>query len=114
MPQSGVRVVSAGVENEVQSFHSGECDFLTLDWRIRFSGENISASGVSAFLNWYFPAGFTGFLSGTGVGASSMWVKVSATAPVNTESAYMWSARALTTSAKALFETFKVRVWTGV
>jgi hypothetical protein len=109
-----LRVVSAGASNDVQSFHSGECDFLTMDWTLRFSGENISASGVSAFINWYFPAGFTGFLSGTGVGASSMWVKVSATAPPNANSAYVWSARALTTSAKSLFETFMVRVHTGL
>lgn len=111
---SGLRVITAGVNNNVQDFHSGECDFMTLDWRHRMSAENISASGVSAFLNWYFPAGFTGFLSGTGVGGSSMWIKVSATAPPVTDSAYMWSARVLTTSAKSIFETFKVRVWTGV
>lgn len=110
----GNRVLTAGIPNDVQLFHSGESDFLTMEWYPRLSGETISASGVSAFLNWYFPAGFTAIASGTGVGASSMWCKVSATAPPDANSAYRWSARVLTTSAKSLFETFLVRVHTGI
>ena len=78
---SGLRTITAGIpDQDVQDFHSGEVDFITMDWRYRLSGETVSASGVSAFINWYLPAGMTGFLSGTAAGASGIWVKMSATA----------------------------------
>lgn len=114
MPQSGARVVTAGIANQdVQSFVSGEVDFITLDWRYVFSAEGISASGVTAFATWYTPANVTGFLSGTG-GPSAMWLKVSAVGAHNPNSAYLISARVLSTSAKEFREVFYARVHTGL
>lgn len=107
---SGLHIVSAGSQNPVQQFYSGEVDFVMMDWSQRLSGESISASGVSAFLNWYFPAGFTAYLSGTAVGASGMWMKISATgAPAN----FRLSAAVNTTSGKRMIEWFDVQIWTG-
>lgn len=107
---SGLHIVSAGMPKNVQQFYSGEVDFFTLDWTVRLSGESISASGVSAFLNWYFPAGFTAYLSGTAAGASGMWMKLSATgAPAN----FRLSAAVNTTSGKRMIEWFDVQIWTG-
>lgn len=114
MAQSGTRVVYAGIPNDVQSFVSAEVDFLTLSWIYAYSGEAISANAGVPIVNWYIPVGLTGFSSGTAVGGSAMWVKVSATAPPNAESARVVSARALSTSAKNLFEVFYVRVHTGL
>jgi hypothetical protein len=108
---SGLHIISAGVQSPTQEFYSGDVDFMSMSWVNRLSAESISASGVSAFLNWYFPAGVTGYLSGTGVGASSMWVKLSATAAPGT--VMRVSAKVLTTSAKTMVDWFDLRISTG-
>lgn len=108
---SGLRYHSAGQIPVMQDIYSGEVDYMSLSWVNRLSGEAISASGVSAFLNWYIPAGMTAYNSGTASGASAMWMVFSATAPPNT--VLRLSARILTTSGKSLFEYFDCRIWTG-
>lgn len=110
---SGLRILSAGSQPIQQLFFSADVDFITMDWTQRLSAESISASGTNGgFVTWYFPAGFTAFLSGTAVGASGIWCKLSATgAPMaNTVRA---SAKVTTTSGKNLSEWFDVMVWSG-
>jgi hypothetical protein len=108
------RWISAGNETPrpMLDFYSGDADYFTLSLVQRFTGENISANGSNVpQVVWYIPAGFTGFASGTAVGGSAMWVKLSATAAPNT--IIRASARALTTSARQLHEYFDLRVTTG-
>src|SRR5688500_20307018 len=100
MVVSGTNIVSAGIQSDMLSFFSGDVDFVTLSWVRRFSGEAISASGVTAFATWYVPAGIGAILSGTALGASAMWLKMSATAPPTYNGVYRVSARVTTTSAK--------------
>lgn len=107
---TGLRSLSAGMQPLVQLWYSGESDFTVMDWSLRLSAETISASGVSAFLNIYFPAGFTAFASGTASAASGMWWKMSAT---GTAGVYRLSAGITTTSAKRLYEWFDVKIGTG-
>jgi hypothetical protein len=104
MAASGVNIVSAGIQSDTLLFFSGDCDFVTLSWAQRFSGEKISASGVTAFATWYVPAGATAILSGTALGSSAMWMKMS-TGRV--------SARVVTDSAKVMIEYFDIKIWTG-
>lgn len=93
-------------------FYQSASEFFTINWTgVLASGETISASGVSAFAEWYLPAGFTAFNSGTATGAMAFWMKVSATGAVGTSGRA--SARVLTTSARRLFETFDVRIFSG-
>lgn len=95
----------------MQEFQSGEVDFISLDWTWRLSADKISANAGTPLYNWYFPVGVTAFLSGTALGSSGMWTKVSATAPPGT--VLRGSARITTDSAKSLVEWFDVRVHTG-
>jgi hypothetical protein len=112
MAASGVNIVSAGAQIDTQSFFSGEVDFVTLSWAYRFSGERISANGSNVPLyDWYVPAGATAFASGTALGGSAMWMKMSATAAPNFTGRV--SARVTTTSAKILTQHFDIRIWTG-
>jgi hypothetical protein len=111
MATSGVNIVSAGKQSDTLLFYSGETDFVTLSWIQRFSGESISASGVTAFATWYVPAGASAILSGTANGASAMWMKMSATAAPGFTGRV--SARVLTTSAKYMIEYFDIKIWTG-
>ncbi len=93
-------------------FHSSSVDFFTITWTgVLASGETISASGVSAFAEWYLPAGFTAFNSGTGTGAMSFWMKLSATGAPGTQGRA--SARILTTSARRLYEAWDMRIFSG-
>jgi hypothetical protein len=109
---SGLRIVSASVQSPpTQVWFSGEVDFMTYDFTYRLSGENISASGVSAFMTWGIPAGATAYASGTASGGSAMWMKMSATAAHG--ATLLSSARVLTTSGKNLVEWFTIKVITG-
>jgi hypothetical protein len=108
---SGLRSITANTtQAENMVFHSGEVDFVTLDWRYRLSADKISANGSVPLYNWYLPVGLTAFLSGTAAGSSAMWMKVSATGAPNV---YRGSARITTDSAKSLIEWFDIRIWTG-
>lgn len=110
---SGLHIVSAGAPNNpVQQFFSADVDFIVMDWSQRLSGESISASGVSAFITWYLPTGFTGFLSGTAAGASGIWVKVSATGAPGGLPARV-SAKVTTTSGKNMSDWFDIQVYSG-
>jgi hypothetical protein len=111
MAASGVNIVSAGQQTDTLRFFSGDVDFITLSWVNRFSADRISASGVTAFATWYVPAGATAILSGTALGASAMWVKISATAAPGFTGRV--SARVLTNSAKFMTEYFDIQIWTG-
>lgn len=111
MAASGVNIISAGKLPDTQLFFSGDCDFITLSWVQRFSGEAISASGVTAFATWYVPAGGAAILSGTANGASAMWMKMSATGANGVTGRV--SARVLTTSGKFMTEYFDFKIWTG-
>jgi hypothetical protein len=111
MAASGTNIVTAGVTPDTLLFFSGDCDFVTLSWARRFSGEKISASGITAFATWYVPAGATAILSGTATDGSGMWMKMSATAAPNFTGRV--SARVLTTSAKFMTEYFDIKIWTG-
>lgn len=106
-----LRTISAGQQNVVQRFFSGEVDFVQWDWSTRLSGETISASGVSAFLNVYMPLGYTAYLSGTASAASGLWFKVSATGAYMTTARF--SAAVNTTSGKRLIDWFDVQIWSG-
>lgn len=108
---TGIKYHSAGSIPVTQDIYSGEVDVMFMSWINRFGAESISASGVTAFLDWYIPAGITAYNSGTALGASAMWMRYSATAAPGT--ILRCSARVLTTSAKSLFEYFDVRIWTG-
>ena len=112
MAASGTNIVSAGKQADTLLFYSGDTDFVTLSWVQRFSGEAISASGVTAFATWYVPAGATAILSGTALGASAMWMKMSATAAPNFTGRV--SARVLTTSGKFMTEYFDIKIHTGL
>ena len=92
-------------------FYSGTVDFINMSWVNVFTGESISASGVTAFATWFLPAGFTAYASGTATGASAHWVKFSATGAIGASGRA--SARVLTTSGRQLFETFDLRIFTG-
>ncbi len=109
---TGTRWVSAGLDNDPQYFYSGEVDYLKMSWIGRFSGENISASGVTSFFAWYLPAGFTAFASGTANGASAAWAKISATGAVTT-ALRRASARVTTTSGKSLLSWWDMAIYTG-
>lgn len=110
---SGLRIVSAGTPPPIQQWFSAEVDYITMDWTQRLSGESISASGTNGgFVVWYWPAGYTGYLSGTAVGASGIWCKVSATGAPNYVTARV-SARVLTTSGRQMFDWFDTQVWSG-
>jgi hypothetical protein len=111
MAASGVNIVSAGIQSDTLLFYSGETDFVTLSWVRRFSGERISASGVTAFATWYVPAGASAILSGTALGSSAMWMKMSATAAPGFTGRV--SARVVTDSAKVMIEYFDIKIWTG-
>src|SRR5687767_10692231 len=108
MAASGTNIVSAGKQTDTLLFYSGDTDFVTLSWVQRFSGESISASGVTAFATWYVPAGASAILSGTALGGSAMWMKMSATAAPNFTGRV--SARVLTTSAKFMTEYFDIKI----
>ena len=113
MAASGVNIISAGVQSDTIRMFSGDVDFVTLSWVNRFSADRISASGVTAFATWYVPAGIAAIASGTALGASAMWLKLSATAPPTYNALYRVSARVTTNSAKILTEYFDVQIWTG-
>ncbi len=111
MATSGINLITAGVQPDTLLFFSGDADFVTLNWARRFSGEKISASGVTAFATWYVPPGATAVLSGTATDGSGMWMKMSATAAPGFTGRV--SARVLTTSGKFLTEWFDIKIWTG-
>jgi hypothetical protein len=110
MAASGVNIVSAGKYTDTLRFFSGDVDFVTLSWVQRFSAETISANSNVPIATWYLPAGATAFLSGTALGGSAMWMKMSATAAIPLGRV---SARVTTTSAKILTEHFDIQIWTG-
>ena len=93
-------------------FPPSAVDFINLSWVNVFTGEAISASGVTAFATWFLPAGFSAYASGTATGASAHWVKFSATGTV-LNTAVRASARVLTTSGRQLFEYWDMRLTTG-
>ena len=109
---SGLHVVSAGVQPTIQEFFSGEVDFLNLSWIYRLSGEKISANGGVPLYNWYVPAGYTAFASGTAAGSSAMWMKLSATGIPNVTNRA--SAKITTDSGKVLLEWWDMRCYTGI
>lgn len=109
---SGLHVVSAGIQPTIQQFQSGEVDFLMLSWVWRLSGEKISANGGVPLYNWYPPAGYTAFLSGTANGSSAMWMKLSATGAPNVVNRA--SAKITTDSGKVLLEWWDMRSYTGI
>lgn len=98
-------------DRQMLDMYSGTVDYLTMSWVNVFTGESISASGVSAFATWYMPAGWLAYASGTATGASAYWMKFSATGAPGTSGRA--SAKVLTTSGRQLFETFDMRLFTG-
>lgn len=87
-------------------------DFINLSWVNVFTGESISASGVTAFATWFLPVGYSAYASGTATGASAHWVKFSATGTV-VGAIGRASARVLSTSGRQLFEFWDMRLMTG-
>lgn len=92
-------------------FYSSETTYFSMSWVNVFTGESISASGVTAFATWFLPAGFSAIGSGTAAGSSAHWVRVSATGAIG--SSGRASARVLSTSGRQLFESFDMRIFSG-
>lgn len=111
MPTYSAKATPDGALN-IFNVWSGEVEDFTLSWVNRLGAENISASGVSAFHNWYVPAGATAYQSATALGASASTMRLSATATAGYQ--FRVSARILTTSGRSIFDYFDIRMMTGV